>query len=377
MDKTRKRVIAISAINFFEGGPLSILNDCLTFLNNGDYTKEYKIIALVHKKELFDLTKYPNIEFLAFPKSRQSYIYRLYYEYIFFKKFATQRHINFWLSLHDITPNLKKNINQAVYCHNASPFNSVNLIDIILQPTQLLFSLFYKHLYAINIKRNKKIIVQQQWMKKEFQKMFSLDENQIIVAPPQVPKIPQKYLHQQQIETTNLKTFFFPTFPRPFKNIEVIGEAIKLLNKDGFYNFKVIITIDGSENRYAKTIFKKYNLEKNIEFIGLIKREAVYDIYSKTDCLIFPSKLESWGLPISEFKQFDKPLFVADLPYAHESVSNYDKAAYFNPSNASQLANLMKDLILSKNMPYNCKKGINRTVPYAENWGQLFSILLN
>ncbi|MBC7525187.1 MAG: glycosyltransferase [Flavobacterium sp.] len=208
--------------------------------------------------------------------------------------------------------------------------------------------------------------------------MFSLNEDQIIVAPPQLTKIPQKYLHQQQIETTDIKTFFFPTFPRPFKNIEVIGEAVKLLNKDGFYNFKVIITIDGTENRYAKTILKRYSLENNIDFIGLIKREAVYEFYSKIDCLIFPSKLETWGLPISEFKQFNKPIFVSDLPYAHENVGNYDKVVYFDPSNASQLAKFMQDFILSNYVPNNCKQAINNsTLPHAANWEQLFSILFN
>jgi hypothetical protein len=117
-----KRNIVIAAVNFFEGGPLSILNDCLLYLNNSTYVNKYNFIALVHKKELFNKNEYKNIQFIEFPKSRTSYLYRLYYEYFHFKLLAKKYDVFFWLSLHDITPNVG-NINQAVYCHNPSPFN--------------------------------------------------------------------------------------------------------------------------------------------------------------------------------------------------------------------------------------------------------------
>ena len=71
-----KHNIVISAINFFEGGPLSVLKDCLTFLNDSTYLNEYKFIALVHKKNMFDKSEYANIEFIEFPKSRASYAHR-------------------------------------------------------------------------------------------------------------------------------------------------------------------------------------------------------------------------------------------------------------------------------------------------------------
>lgn len=371
----KDKTLIISAINFFEGGPLSVLNDSLTYLNSSNYISRYRIIALVHKTNLFDQEKYKNIEFIEYPKSRKSYVYRLYYEYSYFKKFAAKHNVNFWLSLHDITPNLN-NIEQAVYCHNPSPFNSVNIKDIVIQPTQFFFRLFYRYLYAINIKKNKKVIVQQQWIKKEFQKMFSLDEKKIIIAQPQVPVIPQQYLMQQQTGSTDIKTFFFPTFPRPFKNIEIIGEAVKLLNKDGFHSFRVIITLDGSENKYAETIIDKYGLQKNLEFIGLIKREEVYEIYTKTDCLIFPSKLETWGLPISEFKQFRKPIISVDLPYAKETIGAYTMANFFDPNNPVSLANEMKKIIQFQKTKFSETEKTTYIGQVAYNWDELFSILL-
>ncbi|TZF86450.1 glycosyltransferase family 4 protein (plasmid) [Pedobacter sp. BS3] len=366
--------IVISAINFFEGGPLSVLKDCLAYLNTQQIIANTRIMALVHSKKLFNEADYSNIEFIEFPKSRKSYLYRLYYEYYYFNKFSSINNVKFWFSLHDITPNIR-GIPQAVYCHNPSPFNTLNLKDIVVQPTQFFFRLFYKYLYAINIKKNKYIVVQQQWIKKEFERMFAINNSQIIVSPPQIPIVPETYL--QRDEVSAITTFFFPTFPRPFKNIEIICEAVKLLNQGNVVDYKVIITIDGSENNYSKSIIKKYGTEHSLRFIGLVSRDEVYNLYSEIDCLIFPSKLETWGLPISEFKQFNKPIFTVNLPYAKETVGSYDLVKFFDADNTSQLACIMEEFIKKRTLKYDQTGSLKKTEPFAENWDKLFSILLS
>jgi glycosyltransferase involved in cell wall biosynthesis len=366
-----KKTIIISGINFFEGGPLSVLKDCLDYANSCTFQEEYSFIALVHKKELFDQCYYLNISFVEFPKSRKFYFYRLYYEYFYFKKIAIEYNVTFWLSLHDITPCIG-NTPQAVYCHNPSPFNSLNFKDIYIQPTQFFFRLFYKFLYKINIKSNKYVIVQQFWIKNRFVEMYNLDKDKVIVAPPQILNIPSQFLETNY--SGNIKYFFFPTFPRPFKNIEIICEAAKLVLEKK-KNFRVVITIDGSENNYSGFIVKKYKDISNIDFIGLIKREKVYEYYSKVDCLIFPSKLETWGLPISEFKQFNKPLLVADLPYAKETVGRYDFVKFFNTDDPIQLSKLMIDFLDNK-LVYDKNNDINYEEPFVVGWGGLFSTLL-
>ena len=373
-----KKNIVLSAINFFEGGPLSILKDCLTFLNTSAYLHQYNFIALVHKKSLFDESEYAHITFIEFPKSRTSYIYRLYYEYVYFKKIAKEHEVFFWLSLHDMTPSIG-NVSQAVYCHNPSPFNTINLSDIYVQPTQFFFRLFYKYLYQINIKKNKYVIVQQLWMKHRFETMFKLNGNKIITAPPEIPKIETRYLEKNNVELeskeTSKKMFFFPTFPRPFKNIEVICEAMKLVVAKNNKNVTVVITIDGSENTYAKTIVEKYQHIENIQFIGLIKREEVYAYYSQCNGLIFPSKLETWGLPISEFKQFDKPMFVSDLPYAKETVSDYDRVCFFNPDDPIQLSELIIQGMEDR-WVFDQTVAIDYEEPFVQGWNELFETLL-
>ena len=93
-------------INLFEGGPLSVFYDCIDTLVNKKVYKEYQIVLFVHKTDLFkEYEAY--FEIIELPKSRKSYIYRLYYEYSFFYKYSCKHSPAVWLSLHDIPTHVR------------------------------------------------------------------------------------------------------------------------------------------------------------------------------------------------------------------------------------------------------------------------------
>jgi glycosyltransferase involved in cell wall biosynthesis len=362
-----KRLIVISAVNVRSGGTLSILQDFLNYLDTS-LASSYKIIALVHSKSLVSNTK--NINYIEFPKSTSSYLYRLYYEYFYFYRLSKELNPYLWLSLHDMTPRVNASI-QAVYCHNPTPFYKLTKKDFFLDKNVSLMSLLYKFIYQINIHRNNFVIVQQNWMKDEFKKMF--DVKDVIVANPNIDISIPTYIKKKH---NNKKVFFFPSFPRVFKNFEVICDAVSMVDEKYNGMFEVLITIDGNENKYAQMIYKKYNDVKNIKFIGLQTREKVFEIYAQSDCLIFPSKLETWGLPISEYKLFNKPILAADLPYAHETVGNYNKVNFFEPDDAQMLARYIV-AFLENNLIFVKHAAAKKSRLRAESWSELCNILLN
>ena len=362
-----KKTIVISAINFFEGGPLSILNDCVSYLES-NLADQYNVIVYVHKVNLFKSVK---ISFKELPNSRKSYIYRLYYEYIWFYFQSIKTKPFLWLSLHDITPNVKANI-RAVYCHNPSPFYKITKREFFLEPTFGFFNLFYKNLYRINLNKNKYVIVQQNWLRDIFRNNFNY-KSQIIVAPPKVSiNVDNKILINSQL-TKHI--FFFPSLPRVFKNFECVCDASRLLSEKKL-NFELLLTISGNENKYAYLIFEKYKDIEKIKFGGLMPREMVLNKLQECTALVFPSKLETWGLPITEAKLFDKPILVSDLPYAHETVGNYEKVSFFNPNNSVQLANLMEKMIKDENV-FNGNNLKSISSPVASDWHEIFNILLS
>ncbi|MDH5189741.1 MAG: glycosyltransferase [Gammaproteobacteria bacterium] len=361
-----KKLIVITAINFADGGPLSILKDCLRYVAE-NLSERFEIVALVHNKELFNI---PNVHFKEFPYAKRSWLIRLYYEWFYFNKLSARLKPFLWLSLHDITPRVNAE-RSAVYCHNPSPFYDISFKEVWLDPVFLLFNKLYSFLYRINIHNNDWVIVQQEWLRQEFKARYSPKE--IIVAHPEL--IWDEQSGSDRGNGRAKKTFLFPTYPRVFKNIDLIGEAACLLEDAGYKNYEIKITIDGSENRYAKDIVHRFSANSSIKFIGIQSREQVFKLYEEADCLIFPSKLETWGMPISEYKLLGKPVLVADLPYAHETVGQYDKVMFFPPTDASQLANYMMRLIDGK-LQFDSHDAIVPPQPFAHNWKSLFEILL-
>lgn len=364
------KTIVISGINFFEGGPLSVYKDCLDNIIKSRLNETNKIIAFVHKKKIF--AEYEDkVTLIELPKSRKSYLYRLWYEYIYFYFYSKSKNIDVWLSLHDITPNVKAS-KRYVYCHNPSPFMKTELKNLKYSYKNFLFSLFYKYLYKINIKSNTGVIVQQDWMRKEFIKMYELKN--VIVARP-AATISEAVNVNNSKEQKNKYQFIYPSFPRFFKNFEVICMACEILEERGVTGYEVLLTIDGNENRYSKNLKKRFEKLLSVKFIGLQERKNLFNLYGTIDCMIFPSKLETWGLPISEFKGTGKPMLVADLPYAHETVGTYDKVVFFNPNGADELACLMEKEIKQGNIYQNV---VDKKVmqPFARDWEGLLKMIL-
>ena len=368
-----KKTIVLSGINLIEGGPLTVYEECIRCIEKY-FLENYEIVALVHNRELFSEFD-SRIKFIEFMDSKKSYLKRFYYEYFYFKRLSKKLKPYLWFSLHDMTPNVVAD-KRAVYCHNSIIFYDMKRKDMINEFKMFMFSRFYKYIYKINIKKNNFVVVQQDWIRKRFKKIFKIKN--VVVAHPNVVIDDSNNNYKNTKIVKN--SFLYPSFPRIFKNFEVICKAVEILENKNIENFKVYLTIDGNENIYSKEIVEKYGRLKCIEFIGLQTRENLMKYYSKIETVIFPSKLETWGLPISEAKAFGKNIILADLEYAHETLGTYEKVMFFGPDDAEKLAEKMEMLINDdenmKNIEFdgNFEKNIEK--PFCKNWKELFDILL-
>jgi glycosyltransferase involved in cell wall biosynthesis len=212
-------------------------------------------------------------------------------------------------------------------------------------------------------------------MRQSFSKLFKIDINKIIVAHPTINTAPFVRNKIRIFDFKNDFIFFYPSLSRVFKNHEVICKASEILIKQKISNFKVIFTIAGNENQYSRYIYNSFKHLKNIVFMESQSWENTLNLCSAADCVIFPSKLETWGIPITEAKLFMKPILLADLEYAHETLGKYDKARFFNPENHKQLSDLMKAMI-DGTIVYEKTESRVISEPFSRDWNELFNILL-
>lgn len=358
-----QKTIVISGVNVVDSGILSIMTDCLVQLEKYTANKNIKVIALVNSKKLFPI---PNIEFIEFPKSKRNWLSRLYYEYFYFKKISKELNADIWFSMHDISPNVVSK-KKFVYYHNPAPFYKLSSKEWFFGFKIGLFSKFYKYLTQINIQSNDAVFVQQYWIKNQFEQWFSIKNCKVAYPETQVNIDYSKIeLHPKKVH------FFYPSFPRMFKNFECICEAILLLPKEIQDKIEVYFTISGNENKYAKSIFEKYSKNNFFKFIGKLNRNEVAGYYEAMDALLFPSKLETWGLPLTEAKEFNKPIFVSDLPYAKETIGKYDKVSFFNSKKPNNLAEKI-ELFLKNQIIYDETLASNK--PDFVGWNSIFDYI--
>ena len=365
IDTKIKQKLVISAVNLVEGGPLTVLRDCVAaaeeLLGN-----DWDVIVLVNNASLIETS---GVTLLEFPLAKRSWLLRLYYEWWYFRKLSKIIKPDIWLSLQDITAWVEAP-RQAVYCHNPAPFYKISLREAWLEPKLLMFNLFYRYLYGIDIQRNNYVIVQQEWLRQEFKRLFAV--RNVLVAYPVVAAEQNKMSTEKNIGKNFV--FFYPALPRVFKNIELVCEAAKYLNKAGISGFEVRLTLDGSENRYAACLIKRYANIDGIAFIGRQNHREMTSQYAESDCVLFPSRLETWGLPISEAKALDKPLLIAELPYAHETVGTYDKVSFIDPFDAIGLANKMKSIMDGK-FKFSGAVTTSPESPFVSDWRELLMLL--
>ena len=415
------RTIVVSAVNLRKGGTLAILRECLAALSQLAQQGDYRIVALVHKKEL---AFYEGVEYIELPWSVRSWAHRLWCEYMTMYGISKMLgDIDLWLSLHDTTPRVKAR-RQAVYCHNSYPFFRWQWRHLWLNYRIVCFALFTKWIYRTNIHRNDFIIVQSEWFREAIAKMFGLSTDRIIVFPPnendnlnenvtlryenEDENVTLRYENEDenvtlryenanlnpnhnvnededenetlryenanlnpnpnvnenenenanlnhdegltfnsQLSTFNSKfTFIYPAWPDVHKNFECICEAAGLLEQEvGTDKFEVILTTDRNANRYCRWINRRWGHVKSLHFTGFLDREKLYEQYAVSGCLVFPSQVETWGLPISEFASMGRPMLLADLPYAHETAMGSQLTAFFNPNNPKDLKEKMKQVM--------------------------------
>lgn len=367
------KTIVISAVNLNKGGTLTILQGCLSYLSKLGLDSDYKIIAIVNNRKLAD---FGNIEYFEFSWPKKMWLNRIFFEYIYSRIISSRlKHVDLWLSLHDTTPYVKANT-RAVYCHNPFAFYKSNLRELFFTPKIVLFSWFSKYIYKINQNSNDYIIVQQKWFKDAMIDMFNINKNKLILAPPPPAQIVS--LNNKVKIESSIYSFIFASSPNSHKNFECICQASELLNRKGLQTkFKVVITVKGDENAYAAWLYKNWGIKySNLYFDGFLNKDSLFELYSNSDCLIFPSKVETWGLPISEFALYKKPMLLANLPYAHETAAGAKLVSYFNPESAEELAQKMEDLINGNISILNEQPQIKYEEPLANDWEELFKILL-
>lgn len=122
----------------------------------------------------------------------------------------------------------------------------------------------------------------------------------------------------------------------PQKNHQTLLDAWKLLAEMG-YKPSLCLTIDSSKYSSLAEYVEKYTDKHNLKIknVGWLSFELVKELYSDANAMIFPSLVESFGLPLFEAKKNKLPILAAELDYVRDLV-NPDQS--FDPTSSRSIA---------------------------------------
>lgn len=315
------------------GGALSVLHD---FYNEYKLDQENEYVFVVSFPELQETL---NIKVLRYPWIKKSWVHRLYFDHFVAPKLVKEYKVDKVLSLQNILiPHVK--VHQSVFVHNALPFSEYRFS---FNENKLWI---YQNIIGKNIMKSVKkadhVIIQTDWMKKKIIEQLNINAEKIEIKRPKIDIEIKEHFQETKV---GLSTFFYPASGVVFKNHKVIVDACLKLKEDGINNYRVIFTLKGNENKHIASL---YNIVgKNqlpIKFIGNISREEVFHFYAKST-LLFPSYIETVGLPLLEAKMHKGIVLASDCPFSHEILDGYEKAYFFDAFNTDKLVKLMLKLI--------------------------------
>ncbi len=200
------------------------------------------------------------------------------------------------------------------------------------------------------IKLNKKFIshclVQTEWMKLSVSNYLHLNSERLSIVKPKID-VDDVYL-QKKKKVNNL--FIYPAASYSYKNHRVLVESINKIDRKFLseHDFRLIFTINESDDIELSSLVKKLNLNEFIEFSGALPRNEVLRRLSESKALLFPSKLETFGIPLVEAAKIGINIIASDLPYSKEVLFGYSRVIFCNERSISEWSDAIAKLIETK-----------------------------
>lgn len=150
----------------------------------------------------------------------------------------------------------------------------------------------------------------------------------------------------------------------PKKNFKLLPKIAKELNKLTSLDYKILIV--GKDVNLLETPIKNNNLEKNFILIDEISNQIspklifpsieLSNYYKLSDCFIFPSNLETFGIVLAEAMISGLPIITSDAPGCRDVVKNHNHGLIFKREDHLSAAKLMFNVLNDRDSLTEFKK---------------------
>jgi glycosyltransferase involved in cell wall biosynthesis len=319
-------IIYAPAINSRTGGAHSILENFLKSLRTRPAIEA--TWQFIGNSEYESICAQSKLEFHSLDLNKK-WLLRIIYDFLLFKiKFLNGQAPAIIISMQNTTPITRSCDSTLTYVHQAIPFIKNFKPDPIKNFKLFLIKKFYFFFIKFGIDRKRAFfILQSEWLKKICSIKLGVSEDHFFIHRPMPTDINLVEFTNKQIVPN---TYFYPSLFQNYKNHKLLIEAfIRIANNRPEQNFVLELTIE------AIPVECPINLK--ILFHGMLSRKTTLLKINNAEVVIYPSLIESYGMPIAEAIFLKTPVIASDLPYARELLG--ENGIYFNPLSVESLTN--------------------------------------
>lgn len=267
----------------------------------------------------------------------RSYFARKQYELFQLKSIINEIKPDEVISLQNmVVPRI--NCKQTVYLHQSFQFSPVKYRFTKKNERSLAFrQRIICQIIRKRLGRADKVIVQTNWMKKAVAKWANYPEDRIVVETPTV-LIPITKGPREIKENY----FIYPANAYLNKNHQVIIDACKILKMQGITGYRIQFTLSDTSLGLAGSLLQDIRQDNlPIDYIGHLSKDELFENY-QTMVTLFPSYIETFGLPLLEARSVGGKIIASDLPFSHEILGDYGNATFVDWKDAEGWASAIK-----------------------------------
>jgi len=212
-------------------------------------------------------------------------------------------------------------------------------------------------------------------MKYAAMEQFNWNSKKIAVIKPNLKDIDINKISEIDFKDNKFH-LFYPANSEVYKNHELIINALKYIKdnkpeicKKIILHFTLEGTLNNNRNKVLVDLIKDLQVDEQIKNEGKISYERVLSFYRSCDLMLFPSYVETFGLPLIEAASFGMPILAAEMDYAREVTGDYEGVKFLDCKNEKLWAESIIDLYNKriKYKPYH--------VNYETSWKDFFKLI--
>jgi glycosyltransferase involved in cell wall biosynthesis len=271
------------------------------------------------------------------------------------------------LSLQNTNFRINEPVSNFVYFHNAIPLSDGKWSLFNKDERELWF---YKTIYPFFIRlylnSRTEVFVQTRYIKERFSENFNFPLERIHVVIPKI-RMEKNIKTKDYLLDKKRVNLFYPATTFKFKNHYTLIKAIGLLECGIQERITLHLTCKELELPF-KIDYSSIGFE--INFMGNVAFGKVLQLYEEADALLFPSYIETFGLPLIEAASYGMPIIASDLPFAREALGNYAGAKFITYDDVTSWKNAILELFMMRGHRFS-----PLVIDISSSWCELFRII--